>query len=379
MLCLTLQLQVLADVVESLIGAAYLHGGLDLGYECAKFFDLGLKWAPISSRIRILLSRVEDFDNLPPQLEYVERMLGYKFKRRLLLIEALTHASYEQDLHTASYERMEFLGDSVLDMVVTDFLYHAPGKKYSPGHIYLRKAAMVNAHILAYICLRCCVHIDASMPGPNVDGEISVHPQTHQVYLWQCLLHSSPRVLDDQTKTFARYRLRHVKIGEAFNSWKIFPWAELTRLQAPKFFSDMVEALLGVVYLDSEGNMDVVRGVMRALGIMQILERIVDSDIDVLHPVSRLALWAARHEKDIQYEYEKSKGEVTCIILVDGWEEVRRTNIYNGRASQEEVRLRAAEEAIQSLCLRDVGVDYTSLKRKRVSKKKKKTTNSSIN
>jgi endoribonuclease Dicer len=271
------------------------------------------------------LSRVEEYNNPPPQLEYVERMLGYKFKRKLLLIEALTHASSEQNLHTASYERMEFLGDSVLDMVVTDFLYRAPGKKYSPGHIYLRRAAVVNGHILAYICLRCCTDIDASMPGPNPDGAICVQPRTHQVFLWQCLLHSSHRVLDDQNKTVARYRLRRAKIEEALNNWRIFPWAELTRLQAPKFFSDMVEALLGVVYLDSEGDLSVVRDVMRKLGIMQILERIVDSDIDVLHPVSRLSLWAARNGKDLQYDYEKSKGSVTCIILIDGWEEVRCT------------------------------------------------------
>jgi dsRNA-specific ribonuclease len=111
------------DVVKSLIGAAYLHGGLDLGYKCAKFFDLGLKWAPMSSCIDTLLSRVESADNHPKQLSFVEHMLGYTFKCKLLLIKALTHASYEQNLHTPSYEWMEFLGDSILDMVVTDFLY----------------------------------------------------------------------------------------------------------------------------------------------------------------------------------------------------------------------------------------------------------------
>jgi endoribonuclease Dicer len=305
-------------------------------------------------------------------------MLGYTFKRKLLLIEALTHASYEQDLHTTSYERMEFLGDSVLDMVVTGFLYRAPGKHYSPGHIYLRRAAMVNAHLLAYICLRCYVDIDAAMPGPDAEGEISVQPGVHQVYLWQCLLHSSSRVMDDMAKTRARYHLHRANIEEALNSWTIFPWAELTRLQAPKFFSDMVEALLGVVYLDSEGDMDAVCGVMQNLGLMQILERIVEKDIDVLHPVSRLSLWADKREKVLEYDYQKSEGKITCVILVDGWEEAKYTNIYHGRASQEEVRLLAAEKAIQALRLRDVGMNYTLMKRKN-SPRKKKGVNANIN
>jgi endoribonuclease Dicer len=306
-------------------------------------------------------------------------MLGYTFKRKLLLIEALTHASNDQDLHTVSYERMEFLGDAVLDMVVTDFLYRAPGKDYSPGHIYLRRAAMVNAHLLAYICLRCFVDIDAAMPGPDAEGEISVQPGTHHVYLRQCLLHSSPRVMDDMEKTHTRYRIHHADIEDALNNWTIFPWAELTRLQAPKFFSDIVEALLGVVYLDSEGDMSAVRGVMRNLGIMQILERIVEKDIDILHPVSRLSLWAAKHEKTLEYDYQKSEGKVTCVILVDGWEEVRCTDIYHGRASQEEVRLLAAEKAIQELRLRDVGMNYTLMKRKNSPRKKKKGVNASVN
>ena len=39
--------------------------------------------------------------------------------------------------HTPSFERLEFLGDFVLDMIVTDYLYHAPGKNDSPGHVNL--------------------------------------------------------------------------------------------------------------------------------------------------------------------------------------------------------------------------------------------------
>lgn len=363
---------VLADVVESLIGAAYLHGSFDLGYECTKFFDLGLKWEPLPMRIETLLLRVETHDNLPTQLEMVERMLGYTFEKKHILIEALTHASYEQDLHTSSYERLEFLGDSVLDMVVTDFLFHAPGKNYSPGHLFLRKSAMVNAHILAYICLRTLVQIDAAMPGPTPEGDISFQPDTHIVYLWQCLLHSSPRVLEDQTNTYARFKRRHTVIEDSLQNGDIFPWAELTRLQAPKFLSDIVESLLGAAFLDSGGNLDVAKSVMRHLGIMQIMERIVEKDVDVLHPVSRLSLWASKHDRDLKYKYEKEKGQVSCIIMVDGKEEVRQTDLYHGHASQEQAKYLAAEEAIKIFRLRDVDMNYTLMKQKRAPTKRKK-------
>lgn len=361
--------------MESLIGAAYLHGGFDLGYECIKFFDLGLKWQPLSDRVETMLSRVEKLDNLPPQLADVERMLGYTFKHKLLLIEALTHASHEQDLHTPSYERMEFLGDSVLDMIVTNFLYHAPGKNYSPGHMHLRKSAVVNAHILAYICLSRSTKIDAAMPGPNGDGHIAVQPNKHIIYLWQCLLHSSPKILEDQTNTFARYRRRSVEIENTLSHGNMFPWAELTRLQAPKFLSDMIESLIGAVFLDSHGDIEITHGVVRTLGIMQIVERIVSADVDVLHPVSRLSLWASKHDKELEYSFEKLKGNVSCAILVDGKEEVRCTEQYRGHASQDEVKFLAAEEAIKMFRLRDVNMNYTLMKgrRKGPTKKTKKT------
>lgn len=362
---------VLADVVEALIGAAFIHGGFDLGFECTKLFDLGLRWQSIPTRIEIMINRVEHHDDLPP-LADVERMLGYTFTHKLLLIEALTHASYQKDLHTVSYERMEFLGDSVLDMVITDYLYHAPGKEYSPGHLFLRKCAMVNAHFLAFICLRCSLQIDAAMPQPEGGGQITLLPDSQRVYLWQCLLHSSHRILEDQSSTFARYCRAQEVIDGALQSGSIFPWADLTRLQAPKFFSDMVESLLGAVYLDSHGSLEAARHVLRRLGIMQILERIVHDDMDVLHPVSRLSLWEQKTGKELTYTYEKAKGNISCVISVDGKEEVRVAGLHRGRASQEEVRLTAAEEAIKIFRLRDVNVSYSNLKGKRTKKKKKK-------
>ncbi|TFK34943.1 hypothetical protein BDQ12DRAFT_737836 [Crucibulum laeve] len=366
-----LSTKILADVVESTIGAAYIHGGFDLGYECIKFFGLGLRWQPMLSRVEQILLRVEpDPANIPPQLSYVESMIGYVFNHKLLLIEALTHASYQDDLHTVSYERMEFLGDAVLDMVVTDYLYHAAGKNYSPGHMFLRKAALVNGNFLAYLCLHSQLQIDTALPEPTAEGYIALGGDSQDIYLWQCLLHSSPKVLEDQSNTFARYQKRHAEIEDALKHSTIFPWAALTRLQAPKFFSDIIESLIASVYLDSKGSFDAVHQILRSLGILQVMEHIVKDDVDVLHPVSRLSLWAQKHAKKLEYKFTKEKGNVTCLILVDENEEIRVSDKYFGTASQQEVKFAAAEKAIKAFHLRDVGVNYTILKKKKLRKRK---------
>jgi hypothetical protein len=103
---------IICDVVEALIGAAYLHGGFDLGIECARLFGLGLVWEKLPLRVEKILSRVETTNDFPTQMTDVERMLEYDFNRKLLLVEAITHASYQFDNRTVSYERLEFLGDS---------------------------------------------------------------------------------------------------------------------------------------------------------------------------------------------------------------------------------------------------------------------------
>ncbi|KDR84248.1 hypothetical protein GALMADRAFT_133594 [Galerina marginata CBS 339.88] len=379
-----LSTKVLADVVESTIGAAYLHGGFSFGYECIKYFNLGLKWEPLQSRVSQLLARVptlttEESSRLPPQLADVERMLGYTFTHKLLLIEALTHGSYQHDTnHTPSYERMEFLGDSVLDMVVTDYLYHAPGKNYSPGHLHLRKSAVVNGHILSYICLKTSLQVDTLMPRPNPNGngsggiEIELAHESQEIYLWKCLLHSSPKVLEDQLNTFTRYRKRRDEIEASLMNEQIFPWAALTRLQAPKFFSDMVESIIGAIFLDSQGSIPIVRSILDNLGIIPLLEHIVKDDVDVLHPVSRLSLWAQKNDRNIEYFIERIGGKVSCAIVVDDKEEVRVTDEWRGKPSQEEVKYAAAEMAIKQFRLRDVGMNYEQLKKKKARQKKKK-------
>lgn len=59
--------------------------------------------------------------------EKLEKALGYVFQDRTLLRKALSHASYANEEHNdalESYERLEFLGDSILGFVVAEYLYN---------------------------------------------------------------------------------------------------------------------------------------------------------------------------------------------------------------------------------------------------------------
>jgi len=347
-----LSTKVLADVVEALIGAAYLYGDFAMGIECMRVFDLGLSWRPHSECIDEMYSRITDFKHYPTQIGVVESILGYTFRRKAIAVEALTHASYQSDLETISYERMEFLGDAVLDMLVTDYLYRAPGKGYGPGGIHTIKTAVVNAHFLAMLCLRASTELPIVMPSWSPDKGMTVTEDAQRTHLYKCLLHSSVRILDEQQATFARWERPGGRddIEAALEEGRAFPWSALTSLQAPKFLSDMVESLLGAVYLDSCGDLEAVRGVLRRLGHWEVLERIVERDSDVLHPLSQLHLWAGKNHEKVKCSVPKrNENRVSCSVVWDGYEIASVEDEWRGRVSQDGVRFAAAQKAIKLL------------------------------
>lgn len=52
-----------------------------------------------------------------------EKNIGYSFKNKLLLREALTHTSYAYENKVNSNERLEYLGDSILEFVISEYLF----------------------------------------------------------------------------------------------------------------------------------------------------------------------------------------------------------------------------------------------------------------
>lgn len=56
-------------------------------------------------------------------LETVEKNIGYKFKNKALLENALTHTSYAYEHNVKSNEKLEFLGDSILEYISSEYIY----------------------------------------------------------------------------------------------------------------------------------------------------------------------------------------------------------------------------------------------------------------
>jgi len=81
----------------------------------------------------------------------LEKNLGLEFKNKDFLITAFCHRSYlneHPDFHLPHNERLEFLGDAVLELIVTEYLYTKYPEK-NEGELTNWRAALVNAKILS--------------------------------------------------------------------------------------------------------------------------------------------------------------------------------------------------------------------------------------
>jgi ribonuclease-3 len=83
----------------------------------------------------------------------MEALLDVEFRTKLLLVQALTHRSYLNehiDHPTTHYERLECLGDAILEAIVTEFLFRK-FPEASEGELTNYRAALVNSETLAGI------------------------------------------------------------------------------------------------------------------------------------------------------------------------------------------------------------------------------------
>ena len=92
----------------------------------------------------------------------IEERLGYQFKNKDLLTQALSHPSLSSEIRPAPLDnqRLEFLGDAVLELAITDFIYRRfPDLK--EGHLTKLRASVVSKPALAKAARR--IHLGDSL------------------------------------------------------------------------------------------------------------------------------------------------------------------------------------------------------------------------
>ncbi|CAD5218774.1 unnamed protein product [Bursaphelenchus okinawaensis] len=238
----------IADAVEALIGAHLIS----LGPKAALLFMewLGLKVlvsppTPESPLLRYCDS--EDDPNFSKrqvvelyknnQFEKIEKTINYTFANKAFLIQAFTHASYFKGRATGCYQRLEFLGDAVLDYMITRYLFEHPDK-FAPGVLTDLRSALVNNTIFASLAVKYEFH----KLFLNYSSSLARKIESFVKSCGTSSIFNCPNFNDELFKVTED----EIEDGQE------------EEVEVPKALGDIFESLAGAVYLDCNRNLDTV-------------------------------------------------------------------------------------------------------------------------
>ncbi|KAI1117453.1 dicer-like protein 2 [Nemania sp. NC0429] len=341
----------LADVVESLVGAAFDDRDRSTSWDvtkaltCLRIFLPDVEWYDLGRAHEILFDRREVTKQLRPEFEPLEQLLGYRFHNKAWLMESLTHTSWGFGTHEdACMERLEFLGDSILDGIVV-LEFWGQKTKLTNDKMHLLRTACVNADLLGFLVMEWCTTQQVTEISP-----ISLATTVTQklVPFWKYMRHRSSDVARLQRAAEERHIAERESIRDVMLHGAEYPWAQLAHLNIPKFFSDMFESVIGAVWVDS-GSMDACKEIVERIGILPYLRRILSDNVNVKHPKNSLGEMVARDNKRVRYEtdvrIENGVKDLFCKVFVGE----RFILEVSGGVNPEEVVTKAADEAYHHL------------------------------
>ncbi|XP_054806590.1 dicer-like protein 4 isoform X2 [Prosopis cineraria] len=263
-----------ADVIEALIGAFIIDSGFKAATAFLTYLGIQVKFESLqvvnackASMGYIPLSMHIDIPSLEDELKY-------HFVHKGLLLQAFVHPSYNKH-GGGCYQRLEFLGDAVLDYLITSYLYSAY-PQLKPGQLTDLRSVSVNNKAFAYV---------------------AVGKGFHNFLL--CDSHG----LSDAIEKYVDY----IKGSKAHSGVHGGP-------KCPKALGDLVESCVGAILVDSGFNLNSVWKIMTSF-----LENIMKFSSGLqLSPIRDLQELCQSHSLDLQFLKSKTSRMFSVEAKVTG-------------------------------------------------------------
>ncbi|KAJ1723103.1 Dicer-like protein 1 [Coemansia erecta] len=248
----------------------------------------------------------------------IEKRLGYTFRNRAILVEALTHCSMNDSI-SDSYQRLEVLGDAIVDLFVTERYYNYT-PELSPYRITLVKHVAVSNNLFAVIvaCNGLHRYIRHSSPSlgeaiadyegrldtarkvwaasqstaeadANMVDSVGAEQPENEAAAWDLSMVRAQRddLPADDSERPAKIKRLSAAVGKSAEDDDVYrdlPPECWTIVDSPKVLGDIFESLIGAIYVDSGMDNEVARAAYARL-LSPFLDRFVDSGKLSQHPV----------------------------------------------------------------------------------------------
>ncbi|RWS16251.1 endoribonuclease Dicer-like protein [Dinothrombium tinctorium] len=164
---------------------------------------------------------------------FEKEVLNYEFRDKAYLVQAFTHNSFCDNYVTDCYQRLEFLGDAVLDFLITRHLYEDP-QKHSPGVLTDLRSALVNNTFFASLAVKYEFQRYLKLSSYDLFRVISA-------FVEKCTASDGMTAGEECNLYFGE--------GECEYSEDV---------EVPKALGDIFESVAGAIFLDSGMSLDAV-------------------------------------------------------------------------------------------------------------------------
>ncbi|XP_031635095.1 endoribonuclease dcr-1-like [Contarinia nasturtii] len=224
-----------ADCIEAILGACVKSIGVERTFKVLEMFEI-LPRNDVQDITKMLQNKLrsprlranipdKEVDDLLTNHKKLEESIGYTFRDRAYLLQALTHPSYPTNRVTGCYQQLEFLGDAVLDFLITAYIFERC-PHMDPGKLTDLRSALVNNVTLACLCVRYNIHLHILSRSVILSGAIN-------------------RFVDFQDKT--NYQTAdHVELLMEEGECNMADYVDV-----PKTLGDVFESVIGAIFLDS--------------------------------------------------------------------------------------------------------------------------------
>ncbi|XP_017890637.2 endoribonuclease Dicer isoform X2 [Ceratina calcarata] len=283
-----------ADCIEALIGV-YLNC---MGIKHAATL---LKW----------------FQIIPNEIDITKVLFGQQ--EFPLINKAFTHPSYTANNVTECYQRLEFLGDAILDFLITCYIYENCGN-LSPGALTDLRSALVNNITFACLTVRHGLHT--------------------------ALLTYSP-LMNDIIHRFVKFQEERNHVVDDELLWILLEEDECNmaeHVDVPKILGDLFESTIGAIYLDSNKNLSVV---------WEIIYSIMHKEIDQFsRNIPKQPIRVLYETQGAEPEFlTPSTVDTTNIVMVPLKVTIAgKKQVFHGfGANKKQAKCAAAKQALQKL------------------------------
>uniref|UniRef100_M1B5A4 Ribonuclease III n=1 Tax=Solanum tuberosum TaxID=4113 RepID=M1B5A4_SOLTU len=216
----------------------------------------------------------EEITNTATSVQAVEELLKYRFKNTKLLEEALTHSSCPNLI--TNYQRLAFVGDAALGLAISSYFFMTY-PDVDCGKLTDLRSANVSTEKLARVAVR------------------------HGLYEY---LRRDSAILDEKVKEFV-ITVQQEEEMEFYGGM----------IKTPKVLADIVESVMGAVYLDCGFDVNAVwvifRGLLEPIIMLNTLE-------EQPQPVTMLFGLCKKDGKQVDVEHRKEGDKNIASVYLDG-------------------------------------------------------------